>query len=137
MNTSPTLLDFGIYRLEKRLERELDRFVPVSYSWDEDEISITLISFDSEGYSEPVCRALIEKLRRSAGYRDGQLLDFYEGTSSFTAPFTHEGFVKGDAEENNKRLKELSKKFTIYCFAESKRFSAKLAGTLISITELD
>lgn len=137
MDNSPSLLDFGIHRMEVLLNARLTESVRVFYDWDEDEIQIHLLRFDIDGFSESECRDQIATIRNGAGYSDGELRESYDGRSYFASLFTHSGYVTGEPEESKTKLQNLEKKFVIQCHTSNKQFSAKLQGTQIAVTEIE
>lgn len=137
MDNSPSLLDFGIHRLAQELNAVYDDRIHVSYDWEQDEIQISVLTFDTKGFSEADCREMIANIRSSAGYQDGELPDYYGGHSYFASLFTHNGYKVIGPDEDETRLQKLDKKFVVECRTRKKLIRAKLEGTQFAVTEFE
>lgn len=135
MNNSPTLLDFGLVRLDMRLSSALGN-VAVIYDWDNDAIKI--VRAGGGDYSKDMCLNFIDEVRSNAGYQEGTLWSIL-GNSLFSELFAHMGYFSGDEDKHLDRLEEIDKKFQIDCYSSetNARYSAKLAGKEVSVTALD
>lgn len=132
MDTSPSMLDFGILRLERRLkELESGQRAHVSYDWDRDVIEVYTVYFSDE---EGDCKSFIGEVRTSAGFNlEGEL--WFGKRSHFASLFSHSGYIRGEQSDSDRRLIELDKKFRISCRSGSKLFEADLPGKGIAVTE--
>ncbi len=120
INNSPSLLDFGIFRLERAIQEAWDA-ARVIYDWDEDKIVVIYNQFKpTEGtwvpsLSSEDCREFISLIRAQAGFLDGKPWGAARH-SFFSEYFTHEGYVSGNKDDHDKRLVELDKKFKLVCY---------------------
>jgi hypothetical protein len=114
MDTSASLMDLGITRLEASLRNsEID--ASVSFIWDKNEISIS--GFMSEGgvdldAAKGTCDVWFKKIRSRAGIDNttGKVNSFFE-TSIFSDYFGHSGYkLKNEAEDWKT---DLDKKFSL------------------------
>jgi len=128
MDTSPSMLDFGILRLDVHLD-----FAWATYDWKNDDINIFPEAF---GLSGEDCKEFIERSRLRAGYigPKGEL-DPNLAYSIFAALFSHEGYILGGKENQEKLLQELDQKILVKCHTATALYTARLPGKEISVTE--
>lgn len=129
MNTPPSILDFGIYKLGVSLSERFESIYEgapnrstvwpsVSYDWNSDSIVINGYLFNPTetelDTSEDICAEFIEAIRLYAlvNPKTGELSFDDRQWSAYSAVFNHSGYTNDQIKE---ALKELDNKFLIKC----------------------
>ena len=133
MNRKISLLDWGLFRLEQRLnETNLDPFV--SYDWDENEIIIGILSdpflkLDSMETAKSECEGIFSVFDSKLNIWDGE--DF----SAFCLMcdyFSHNGYTAPGLKEAAEALKQ---RVYYQAFKGQYKCKRKLYGTETSVSE--
>jgi len=119
MDDSPSMLDFGIFRLERFLNKtgQVSEAV-IRYDWDRNAIEISGRFFDghtiSEGEALQKCDSWFETMREIAGIdiETGKLQPWYE-VSEFAWHFKHIGSVQREHSMNHFDEQKLDQTFRI------------------------
>ena len=126
MNESPSLLDFGILRLQLKMDDlRTGKYWPneffsptVSYDWDHDQIRITIMSFNAFDDKENAmsgCKDVFSKVR-DRGFIDAKTGQLYEISpnpySQYAALFQHIDYQNRIDSDD---LKDFDKKFKLIC----------------------
>lgn len=123
INNSPSLLDFGIYKLDTYLSgspklRKLG-LITVFFDWEDNTITVqswTLIPFNSKKAVVEACTDWFEEMRWQAGINSvsGEFLSSKQTISTFAEFFSHEGYMRTIAgKSDDDALVELDKKFRL------------------------
>lgn len=98
LNDNPSMMDWGMYRLQDRLSHGDFGNPSVSYNWDRNRIEIVRDEFFFEALPEDVeeaCRMWVKTIRDAGGVAsDGKLFYPDSKTSYFADMFQHNGFLR-------------------------------------------
>lgn len=117
MNDVPTMLDFGIFRLERFLNSAGETsYSRVTYSWDNNRIIVSNRFFDGHTIKEAEamqkCKLWINAMRELAGINlDTGQLQSWKTSSEFTRFFLHIGDVEQEHADHDADEKALDAKF--------------------------
>lgn len=125
MNDAPTILDFGIFRLERFLNGTGESsYSRVTYDWDSNRIVVSNRFFDGhtirEAEAMQKCKVWINAMRELAGIdlETGQLQS-WKTSSEFTRFFLHIGDVEQEHADHDADEKSLDEKFhLVYVVAD-------------------
>lgn len=112
MNEPLSMLDFGLYILEKSIERNLTKaeyekiFVFTNYDWNRNRIVIQVLindSYNTENEGKEVCRSILNEIREqfAINHKTGKPRIEKIG-STISSYFSHEGYT------NNNEPKEFN-----------------------------
>ena len=117
MNDSPTMLDFGIFRLERFLNSAGENsYSRVTYDWGSNRIIVSNRFFDGHTIKEAEamqkCKIWINAMRELAGINlDTGQLQSWKTSSEFTRFFLHIGDVEQEHADHDADEKSLDAKF--------------------------
>lgn len=144
MEDSPSMLDFGIFRLERFLNKSgEDQLSRVRYDWDRNVIEVSNRFFDGHMISEAEalqkCTSYFDTMRELAGVdtETGRLQSWKE-SSEFAWHFLHIGSVQEEHAEHDPKIQTLDQKFQIRFVvadvvnADGANFSLVCDGKLLS-----
>jgi hypothetical protein len=150
INNSPSLMDFGIFKINVRLASNASNNASykatlslAEYYYDDNNIVISRSFYSDIKYSDTKvteiqallsCKIWISEIRIQGGVDvDTGQLDFYLENSRYADNFTHEGYSKKNSPED--LLASIDKKIKIYCTSfyedDSKSMSMTLTAPLI------
>ena len=136
MNRNLTIFDWGMFKLEQKLDSsDINIPLSVSYSWDENQVTIALWNFainqdpKSMEQTKSDCKKVFGEIDGLLFIEDGA--DRVEGYCSFCQQFSHNGWTSDALSEAREKVKNR----LYYSYSDgSNRCTRKAYGTSIAVS---